>query len=226
MKITLTILVLILTISPLCRADDFSIPEECEIIIDDFAQGIKPGWEKQLFKGETGYTWIKEENRGFVRAASKNAASGLIYKVDFDPQQYPYIIWNWKVDNIIKNGDATKKTGDDYPARVYVVFPSLFFWKTRAVNYIWANRLPRNKAIPSSYTSNSVMVSVQSGQAETGRWLTETRNIYEDFQGFFGDKPSRVGAIAIMTDTDNTGESASASYGPIAVCSRNPNKPR
>lgn len=48
--------------------------------------------------------------------------------------------------------------------------------------------------------------------------------LYEDFKNTFGSEPPNVNAIAIMTDTDNMGEKASASYGAIAVCSRDPRK--
>jgi hypothetical protein len=218
------ILILLLILPSLSPAEDFKIPPECEIIIDDFAHGIKAEWVPKSFKGLTEYVWTKENGKPFVRATSKNAASGLIYKIKYDPQQYPYITWNWKVDNVIASGDATQKTTDDYSARIYIAFPSLFFWNSKIINYIWANKLPQNQIISSSYTSNSMMVSVESGPANTGKWITETRNIYGDYIRFFGKKPPKVAAIAIMTDTDNTGESISAGYGPISICSRDPRK--
>jgi hypothetical protein len=58
---------------------------------------------------------------------------------------------------------------------------------------------------------------VESGPAHLGQWRTYRRNIQADFRRFFGFEPPPVGAIAIMTDTDNTGEKASACYGPIRV---------
>jgi hypothetical protein len=148
----------------------------------------------------------------------------LYYKIKYDPAQYPYITWQWKVDNIINSGDATRKSGDDYGARIYVVFHSFFFWNTTAINYIWANKLPKEQAVPNPYTSKNIMISIESGRAENGKWITETRNIYEDYKRFFGKEPPKIIAIAIMTDTDDTGESATANYGPIAICSRNPQK--
>ena len=201
----IALLILISTIPSVTCAEDFRIPPGCEIIIDDFAHGIKSEWVSKSFKGKTEYTWVKEDGKPSVRATSSNAASGLIYNIEYDLQEYPYITWNWKVNNIIATGDASLKSGDDYSARIYVVFSSFFFWNTKVINYIWANKLPRNQIIPSSYTSNSIMVSVESGPANTGKWLTETRNVYEDYIRFFGKKPPSVGAIAIMTDTDNTG---------------------
>jgi hypothetical protein len=224
MRIILTILILLLSISPVSHADDFIIPPECEIVIDDFSQGIKPGWVRKSFKGETEYIWMEENGKPHVKATSNNAASGLIYQIEYDPRKYPYITWNWKVDNIISTGDASRKSGDDYGGRIYVVFPSFFFWKTKAINYIWANKLQKNKAVPNPYTSNDIMISVESGSSNTGKWMTETRNIYKDYVRVFDKEPPKVGAIAIMTDTDNTGESTSAGYGPIAICSSDPGK--
>jgi hypothetical protein len=98
---------------------------------------------------------------------------------------------------------------------VYVVFPSTFFWRTRAVNYIWANRLPRGAFLPNTFTGNAVMVAVESGDGNAGRWIDEERNLAEDYRRAFGEDPPRIGAVAIMTDTDNTGEEAVAWYGAI-----------
>ena len=216
------LLIVLLTFSSISLADDFKIPPECEILIDDFRHGINPGWIPKSFKGTTEYTWVEEDGKSFVRATSNNAASGLIYKIEYNPREYPYIVWHWKVGNILVRGDATQKSGDDYGARIYVIFPSFFFWNTKAINYIWANKLPQNQAVQNPFTTNNIMISVESGPANTGKWMTETRNVYEDYVRFFGKNPPKVTAIAIMTDTDNTGESTSASYGPILVCSRPP----
>lgn len=224
MSRVIAVLFILLTIPSGILAENLTATPECEIVIDDFANGIKPDWKTKSFKGTTEYTWIKEENRAYVKATSRGTASGLYYEIEFDPQQYPYLSWQWKVDNIIASGDASRKSGDDYGARIYVIFPSFFFWNTKAINYIWANKLPKEQAVPNPYTSNNIMISVESGRAEAGKWITETRNIYEDYKRFFGNEPPKVGAIAIMTDTDNTGESASAGYGPIVLCSRDPQK--
>jgi len=127
------------------------------------------------------------------------------------------LVWRWKVDHVLSKGNALEKCGDDYAARLYVVFPSFPFWKTKALNYIWANKLARGKAVPNPFTENSLMIAVESGSQRAGQWLEEKRNVFEDYRNCFGQDPPRVGAIAIMTDTDNTGESATAWYGPIRI---------
>jgi len=186
-------------------------------ILDDYRNGLAPGWQEKSFAGHTSYRVEQEQGRFHVRAASSAAASGLYYKIDYDPGQWPLLRWSWKIENTLQKGDARTKAGDDYAARIYVIFPSFLFWNTRALNYIWANRLPKGEAIPNAFTARAMMIAVQSGDALAGRWLTEERNIVEDFRKYFGTEPPRVGAIAIMTDTDNTGETAVAYYGPIIM---------
>ena len=59
------------------------------------------------------------------------------------------------------------------------------------------------------------MIVVESGPAKLNTWITEERNVYEDYKRAFGEEPPMISGVAIMTDTDNTGESAEAYYGDI-----------
>ena len=61
------------------------------------------------------------------------------------------------------------------------------------------------------------MIAVESGTPNLNQWQTYRRNVYEDYLQAFGEEPPRVSGIAIMTDTDNTGESATAYYGDIRL---------
>lgn len=187
-----------------------------ERLIDDFSSGLSQEWEVEEFAGRTRYETGVEDGRPCLKAVSRATASSLYLKIDLDPGDSPILSWSWKVKNVLSKGDARSKAGDDYAARIYVVFPSFFFWRTRAINYIWANKLPQGTMIPNAYTANAMMIAVQSGPDKTGQWLTEERNIVEDFRKAFGKKSPKIGAIAIMTDTDNTGETAEACYGAIS----------
>jgi hypothetical protein len=188
-----------------------------EILIDDYEDGLSSKWEEKSFQGKTEYTIAKEDNVRCIQAKSRSAASALYYRINYETKEYPILTWRWKVDRVLTKGDALTKEGDDYAARVYVVFPSIFFWKTRAITYIWANKLPRGSVIANPYSENSVMIAVESGPERTGKWITERRNVYEDYQRVFRADPPKAGAIAIMTDTDNTGEETTAWYGPIRL---------
>jgi hypothetical protein len=190
-----------------------------EILIDDYVDSLSPKWVRKSFEGKTQYEVTREDNQLCIKATSSASASALYYKIKYDTNDFPVLTWRWKVDHVLSKGDALQKEGDDYAARVYVVFPSLAFWRTKALNYIWANKLPQGQAVPNPFTANAIMVAVESGPERTGQWVEETRNVFEDYRRYFGKEPPKAGAIAIMTDTDNTGENATAWYGPIRLLS-------
>lgn len=198
------------------------------------------GWQPLTFPNidrHSHYQLVEIDGRHLVRATSSDSASGLIFRVHVDPNQYPIIRWRWKISAVYKKGDAHKKAGDDYPARIYVAFafePDRASWweKLRrkaaqifykgplpgsALNYIWANRLPRGQIIANAFSPQTMMLSVESGNRHRGQWRTEQRNIVADYRKAFGHNPPPIVGIGIMTDSDNTGESATAWYGDIEL---------
>jgi hypothetical protein len=199
---------------------------------------LPPQWESLRFQDidrETRYGLTEVDGRVAVQAVSDSSASGLIRRISVDPGEYPILQWHWRVSNVLKGGDVRRKSGDDYPARVYVLFevePERlgFFEKLKfeaaklfygeyppqaGINYIWASNAPEGTVIENPYTERTIMFVVESGRERLDRWVSEERNVYQDFLEGFGRKPPMVSGVAIMTDTDNTGESATASYGDI-----------
>lgn len=208
----------------------------------DINSAVPEGWQALNLGGaadETRYALVEEAGRLVMHAVSENAASALIYPLHIDLKQYPVVQWRWKVENVLAKGDALHKDGDDYPARLYVTFDAdmtelSWFEKLEvesyhllhgiypplaALNYLWANKLPVGSLLPNIYSSRVKMIVVNSGEAQLGEWVVQERNLYEDYLRAFGKAPPAVIGIAIMTDTDNTGERASAYYGDIRLLS-------
>ena len=175
------------------------------------------GWDTKSFKGMTEYHVAKENGQSVVRAVSNGSASGMVKKISFNPSRFRYLNWSWKVAHTVTGGDEKIKSGDDYAARVYVIFPGRFFWQMKAINYIWANKLAKGSSIPNAYTANAQMIAVESGNGKAGQWVTEQRDLLADYRRLFGGEPQEADAIAIMTDTDNTGGVAEAWYGEISL---------
>jgi hypothetical protein len=181
-----------------------------------FSRGDLEGWQEESFAGETDYSLFNENNLTSLRAVSNGTASGRYKKVRIDLKETPVLHWRWRVENILEGVDEQRKSGDDYPARVYVVFSGgLFFWRTRAINYVWSSNQPVGTSWSNAFTGNAKMVAVESGSEKLGQWVGEKRNIAEDYRRLFGGEPGTVDAVAIMTDTDNSGQSATAWYGDI-----------
>ena len=174
------------------------------------------GWEEKEFKGRTRYTLVEQDGVPALKAHSRASASGLFREIEIDLKKTPYLHWRWRVDNTLGNHDETRKDGDDYPARVYVVVSGgVFFWRTRAVNYVWSSNRPVGDSWPNAYTGNAKMLALRSGEAELGQWREERRNVREDLRRLFGEDITRIHAVAVMTDTDNNGGEATAYYGEL-----------
>ena len=189
---------------------------------------------------ETAYALVDDAGTTVVRARADDSASGLIRRMTVDPAATPVLSWRWKVDNVLENGNVRRKSGDDYPARIYVTFdfdPSdLGFGDrikyralkllgyddipVRALNYIWANRSDETETVANPYTDWVQMVPVRSGADGLGEWHSESRDVLADYRAAFGEEPPSINGIAIMTDADNTGESATAYYGDIRMSAR------
>jgi Protein of unknown function (DUF3047) len=213
MKLLLTTILVLLPLT---------ITQAAELAVGKFSAGDLSGWHEETFRGKakTTYQLVSDNGRMALKAHSRHAASGLLLKIDRDPRKYPLLRWSWKVEHTLKREDVTKKSGDDFAARVYVVFPRTLFWQTRAINYVWAARLPKNSAVPNAYTANAMIVAVESGQEKVGSWVAEERNIYEDYKRLFKEEPQLLGAVAIMTDTDDTGDEVTAWFGDIFLADR------
>lgn len=201
-------------------------------------QALPLNWQPLTFKRierQTDYSLVQEGGAVVVKAVSAQSASGLIRKISIDPKQYPNLQWRWKVNNTLQGGDVSRKDGDDYPARVYIAFAfdpasagylerlkyqtaQLLFGEGvpyRAISYIWGSNSMADTMVENPYTDNVMMFVLQSGDAQLQQWVAEIRNIYEDYKTAFGEEPPMINAVAIMTDTDNTGDSAVAWYGDI-----------
>lgn len=194
-----------------------AVAAEESLLIDDFEQGLSPQWETKSFKGETQYRVVTDGATRVLQADSNGTASGLIFQREFRVADYPVISWRWKVAGVVEKGDASSKQGDDYSARVYIIFPHWFYPKTKSLNYIWANKLERGRVVENPYTGSAMMIALESGAGKAGSWQTVRRNIVEDYRLAFGTEPPEKGVVAIMTDTDNTGGRARAWFDDIRL---------
>lgn len=188
--------------------------------IGQFSTGDLDGWEEKSFAGNTHYEIVDTEQGKVLQARAQGSASGMFKKVRIDLTRTPWLHWSWRVDETLTGNDERSKAGDDYPARVYVVVDGgMFFWRTQAVNYVWSSNQPLGTSWPNAFTGNAMMIAVRSGSGDTGRWVQERRNVREDLKRLFGKDITHIDAVAVMTDSDNTGQSVSASYGDIYFAS-------
>lgn len=217
--------------------------ENQQMLLGDFSLQIKAipeSWQPLTFNSieeHTSYTLVDDQDIKVVKAESNESASGLTKKIRFNPKEYPYLSWRWKVNKAISGTDVTSKSGDDYAARIYVMFKydlkdlsedeqsSISWYKffngklppLATLNYIWANKMAVGRIVSSPYTDRVKMVILKNKESALQEWHVEERNIYEDYKNAFGEEPKDVISVAIMTDTDNTNAMAETYFGDIVV---------
>lgn len=216
-----------------------------EVRIGAFSQSLPSetlpnNWESLTFANidrQTRYRLTRYQGDVVLKAVSHDAASGMYHKLHFNVHDHAWLSWRWKIEHVLEKGDLRVKQGDDYSARVYVAFEfepqQASLWERMAhavasasagrklpgtvLTYIWANRAPQGTIADNPYSDQVKMIVLQSGNAKANQWIDETRHLAEDYRRAFGREPPSALGIAIMTDTDNTGESATAYYGDITL---------
>lgn len=179
-----------------------------------FAPQDMLAWQREQFRGETVY----ELDGDALKARCSNSASGLFLRQPIDLRLTPIMEWSWRVDAVLAGSvDEKSKAGDDFPARLYVVRDGgMAVWRTEAINYVWASTVPAGSSWPNPFASQAQMVALRSGApAAPGQWVTERRNIREDFRRYHGRDVETIDAVALMTDCDNRATAAEAWYGPL-----------
>jgi hypothetical protein len=199
---------------------------------EDFAS--LDNWKPFTFpkiKSHSTYTIEHTGSEHVLRAESSASASAIVYKDVFDVYDHQRVKWRWKVRNIYAKGDVRSKEGDDYPIRVYIMFEydpekagalerikygfakSLYgeYPPHSSLSYIWSSKDDPETFVVSPYTDKAMMVLLEKGPAKVGTWVDEEIDILADYQKAFNTKPPARARIAIMNDSDNTGES-SVSY--------------
>ncbi len=198
-----------------------------------------PGpWRHQTLPrvpAENSFVLVEDGGRTVLRVDSDKAASTQMHPLDVDPARTPLLEWTWKVSNPIAASDFRHKQGDDYAARVYVLFDypveRLSFGDrmrislaralhgaelpTAAIAYVWGTAQPLGASGPNPYTDRVQMIVVDSGDANAGLWQTVRRDVARDFEAVFGEPAPRVVGIAVSADTDNTGETVATWFGDI-----------
>ncbi|MBM4314427.1 MAG: DUF3047 domain-containing protein [Deltaproteobacteria bacterium] len=174
------------------------------------------------------YTIERKDGESVLKAASRASASALVYKETFSVYEYSRARWRWQVDNVYGNLSPEEKSGDDYPLRVYVTFlydpvkaaplERLRYGLAKGLYgeypphstliYVWASHEGQAGIMASPYTERAKVIALQRGKGKVGTWQTEEVNILEDYRRAFGAEPPASASLAVMNDSDNTGQSA------------------
>jgi hypothetical protein len=219
-----------------------------DVLVGTFSGSIAGGhmpldwnpWILKNVKRQSTYALVHDDTT-VIKATANDSASGLMRNIAIDPRDHPIVQWRWKVGNIIEKADVSQKDCNDSPARVYVAFAydidkvglleRLKYTAAkhiysqslplRAISYTWANKTPKETIVPMPYTKWFSQIVLENAGSPLNRWIIEERDVFEDYRKAFGEEPTAITGIAIMTNTDNMGGHATAWYGDITFRTRN-----
>jgi hypothetical protein len=196
------------------------------------------GWLPYIIRRDrelTQYEATRVDGRTVLHAVADSARSGLHCPVNIDPNDTPWLRWQWRVDAPCPDATVGDDDAEDTPVRIVVAFEGdmsrlslrdqLFHDQVQlftgnelpyaTLTYVWDGQLPTGRVVPYTRTSRIQYQVVESGVARQGQWLNYERNVVEDFKAVFGEAPGRVINVGLLTDSDDLKNRIEAWYGDI-----------
>jgi hypothetical protein len=206
-----------------------------------YAAGSLPAeWEPLIIlrtKKPTLYQLVAEQGKTVLHAYAAQASSGLMQHTSIDPSARPWLNWRWKVGSSVETADQVQNLTEDSPARIILGFDGdkdslpfadqILFETAKVLTghdfpfatlmYIWDKDAPIGTVMTSHRTKRIKMMVVANETNGVGQWQTFTRNIAEDFEKAYGEKPGKLIGVGVLTDTDNLKGTVEAWYGDIRL---------
>jgi DUF3047 family protein len=208
----------------LMAGEPLSAADPATVLVEDWSKqpegktGIPDGWKGQSW-GSPKYEFriVTQGGRKVLHLKSANDSSTVSKEIKVDVKSQPILQWSWQVVTLPKGGDARKSATDDQAAQLYVTFPRFPSQvRSRIISYLWDTTAPVGAVVKSEKTGLVTYVVVRSGPTDLGKWLTESRNVLEDYKKIYGEAPGEeVGAISISVDSNDTRSAAESYFGEI-----------
>jgi len=187
------------------------------VIVADFSSdlgngGHPSGWQLREKTGKADYTVIQDGGISALRLRSEETSFALQKAVDIDPLLYPVLSWKWKVTRLPDGGDFRKSNADDQAAQIFLAFSN-----RKTIAYLWDTTAPAGSVENASgipFVSVKAIV-VRSGPNDAGRWITETRNVLEDYKALYGDEPPVLAGIRIQINSQHTATSGESFFADV-----------
>jgi hypothetical protein len=195
------------------------------VVVEDWskhrvgARGIPVGWQGQNW-GSPAYDMTIAENSGtsVLHLKSRNEGSTITrdIKGKVELKDTPILAWRWKAVKLPTGGDSRKKQTDDQAAQIYVAWPRFpEALRSRIIGYVWDTTAPAGTIARSEKTGTVTYIVVRSGPADLGRWISEERNLVEDFTRVYGEAPDNPAYISVAIDSNDTTSAAESLVGEI-----------
>jgi len=214
-------LALLLSLSPAGAAEVSLVEDWSQIAVG--ASGVPAGWTKyETWGGRPAYNFalVEDEGRRALSLKSRNEHSSIAKEIRVNLRATPVLEWTWKVVKLPEGADIRNKATSDLTGHIFVIWPRFpAMVRSRLIGYAWEATAPAPAVVKSRKTGTVTFFVVRSGPRDLDQWLTERRNVYEDYRTVFGEDPEDPRAIALSIDTNDTHSSAEALIGRVVFTS-------
>jgi len=188
-------------------------------------------------KPRTAYRLVATDTGVVLEANAARSASGLYRVLRADPQRHAALEWRWRIPAPVPGADPRVASREDAPARLLVSFHGdlqkldigerVQMRLAKALSgralpyatlmYVWSDTVAEETVVHNPHTDRIRMIVVRGEGNDLEGWKTVRRNLLADYRRAFDEDPWDMVAIGVMTDTDNTGSTATAWYGDITL---------
>ena len=196
------------------------------VVVEDWrsypvgTRGVPADWKEQNW-GKPAYDFEIVSDNGqpvlYLRSKGDSSTISRDLKASVQLNETPILEWRWKVITLPTGGNACQQSTDDEAAQVYVAWlRSPEAVRSRIIGYVWDSTAPAGTICKSEKTSTVTYVVLRSGADGLGKWITERRNVVEDFRKIYGESPGNPNALSLGIDSDDTRSSAESFIGTTA----------
>ena len=156
-------------------------------------------------------------DRGTLDVSTASSAGLLWRTVDGALREARLASWRWMVTEGVSPTDLTKRGADDRALGVYFVFGApadstksplalLGSSSVTALVYVLGGDKPRGWVLPSPHMgARGRFIVLRPADTQRNAWFRESVDLAKDYTRAFGSQPPLLIAVAISSDSDDTG---------------------
>lgn len=196
-----------------------------------------------VFKGKkplTDFQIAEVDGSKVLRVEAEKSYGTLVHTLAKTPPAPGTLLrWRWRLDEPLLHTDLRRKSGDDSPLKVCVLFDlpmdQLGFMDrqllragraisgealpTATLCYVWDHAMSVGSVLRNAFTAGLRMIVLDSGEQRLRQWVMHERDIHADFLRAFNPDQGSVPAlegVLVGADADNTAERSLGFVGDIA----------
>jgi hypothetical protein len=190
-------------------------------LLEDFTGYVGGKFPDDKWKVRSGnpaaiYSFVTEGQNTFLQARTKGNSIQLFRKKGWNIMENPFLSWKWRIREF-PTSETKHVVKNDNAVAIYVVFPSKWFMP-ETIKYIWNSDLEKDRILRKR--DNFPGIVIRSGKRDADKWITEERNVFEDYKKLFGRNPPNPVAFGFLSDSNESKSSSLGDYDDFVVMSR------